>query len=92
MFITGVRARGCTAAAAFFYGLPEMPVQGITMKDIIVEMGDGYVEEAGMMANSPDLRRAGIFMRNAVDVDLRGVEVHGVEGDWLLADDSVKLV
>ena len=92
VFITGVRARGCTAAAAFFYGLPEMPVQGITMKDVVVEMGDGYVEEAGMMANSPDLRRAGIYMRNAVDVDLRGVEVHGVVGDWLVADDSVKLV
>ena len=61
------------------------------MQDVVVEMGDGYVEEAGMMANSPDLRRAGFFMRNARNVDLRGVRVHGVEGDVLLVDDSVQL-
>ena len=91
VFISGVRARGCTAAAGFFYGLPEMPVEGITLKDVVVEMGDGYVEEAGQMANAPDLRRAGFYLRNAVNVDLRGVKVKGVEGDWLLTDDSVQL-
>ena len=89
--ITGVRVKGATACAAFFYGLPEVPVEGVTMQDVVVEMGDGYVEEAGMMANSPDLRRAGFFMRNARNVDLRGVRVHGVEGDVLLIDDSVQL-
>jgi hypothetical protein len=30
-------------------------------------------------------------MRNARNVDLRGVRVHGVEGDVLLIDDSVQL-
>ncbi len=89
--ITGVRVKGATACAAFFYGLPEMPVEGVTMQDVVVEMGDGYVEEAGMMANSPDLRRAGFFLRNAKHVDLRGVKVTGVEGDMLLIDDSVQL-
>ena len=89
--ISGVRVKGATACAAFFYGLPEMPVEGVTIQDVVVEMGDGYVEEAGQMANSPDLRRAGFFLRNAVNVDLRGVTVHGVEGEMLLIDDSVKL-
>jgi len=89
--ISGVRARGVTACAGFFYGLPEMPVQGVTLQDVTVEMGEGYIEEAGMMANPPELKKAGFFLRNAVGVDLRGVKVRGVEGDWLLVDDSVQL-
>ena len=89
--ITGVRVRGATACAAFFYGLPEMPVEGVSLRDVVVEMGDGYVEEAGMMANSPDLRRAGFFLRNAKKVDLRDVKVTGVVGEMMLVDDSVQL-
>lgn len=89
--ISGVRARGVTACAAFFYGLPEMPVDGISMQDIVVEMGDGYIEEAGMMAEPPMLKKAGFYMRNAINVDIRGVKVRGVEGSWLNADDSVSL-
>ena len=91
VFITGVRARGVTGAAAFFYGLPEMPVEGITIQDVVVEMGDGYVEECGMMANSPELVKAGFFLRNARNVDLRGVQVRNLVGDLMLVDDSVQL-
>ena len=89
--ISGVRARGVTSCAGFFYGLPEMPVEGVSLQDVVVEMGEGYIEDPAMMGNCPDLKKAGFFLRNAVDVDLRGVRVKGVEGDWLLVDDTVKL-
>ena len=85
--ITGVRARDCTACAGFFYGLAEMPVEGVTMRDVIVEMADG---PAGMMEGCPEMRRAGFFLRNAAHVDLKGVKVHGADA-WLDADDSVRL-
>ena len=88
--ITGVRARGCTACAGFFYGLAEMPVEGITLRDVIVEMTDGPAGRPAMMEGCPEMRRAGFFLRNAVNVDLTGVKVHGTDA-WLDADDSVRL-
>ena len=88
--ITGVRARGCTACAGFFYGLAEMPVEGVTMRDVIVEMADGPAGRPAMMEGCPEMRRAGFFLRNAVNVDLTGVKVQGADA-WLDADDSVRL-
>ncbi len=89
--ISGVRARGCTSCAGFFYGLPEMPVEGVSLQDVVVEMGEGPVQNPAMMNDCPKLKKAGFFLRNAVGVDLRGVKVRGVEGEWLLIDESVKL-
>ncbi len=89
--ISGVRARHCTACAGFFYGLAEMPVEGVSLQDVMVEMTDGPSGRPAMMDGCPDMQRAGFFLRNAVNVDLRGVKVRGVQGDWLDMDESVKL-
>ena len=88
--VTNVRARGCTACAGFFYGLREMPVEGITMRDVIIEMADGPAGYPAMMEGCPKMQGAGFFLRNAVNVDLKGVKVHGADA-WLDADDSVRL-
>jgi len=90
--ISGVRARQCTACAGFFYGLAEMPVEGVTMQDVVVEMTqDGPAGHPAMMDGCPQMQGAGFFLRNAVGVDLRGVKVRGVKGEWLDIDESVKL-
>ena len=89
--ISGVRARKCTACAGFFYGLAEMPVEGVSMQDVVVEMTDGPVGLPAMMDGCPDMQRNGFFLRNAVNVDLRGVKVIGVNGEWLDIDGSVQL-
>ena len=90
--ISGVRARECTACAGFFYGLAEMPVEGVSMQDVVVEMAEnGKPGRPAMMSGLDDMQGAGFFLRNAVGVDLRGVKVRGVKGEWLDIDDSVKL-
>ena len=90
--ISGVRARECTACAGFFYGLAEMPVEGVSMQDVVVEMAaDGKPGRPAMMSGLDDMQGAGFFLRNAPGVDLRGVKVRGVKGDWLDIDDSVQL-
>ena len=90
--ISGVRARECTACAGFFYGLAEMPVEGVSMQDVVVEMAEnGKPGRPAMMSGLEDMQGAGFFLRNAVGVDLRGVKVRGVRGEWLDIDDSVKL-
>ncbi len=90
--ITGVRARQCTACAGFFYGLAEMPVDGVSMQDVVIEMTqDGPSGMPAMMYPIPDMQGEGFFLRNAVKVDLRGVKVKGAKGDWIDMDESVKL-
>lgn len=90
--ISGVRARQCTACAGFFYGLAEMPVEGVTMQDVVVEMAEnGAPGRPAMMSGLEDMQGAGFFLRNAVGVDLRGVKVRGVKGEWLDIDESVRL-
>ncbi len=90
--ITGVRARRCTACAGFFYGLAEMPVEGVTMQDVVVEMTqDGPADRPAAMEGCPEMKGAGFFLRNAKNVDLRGVKVRGVQGQWLDIDNSVEL-
>lgn len=90
--ITNVRARKCTACAGYFYGLAEMPVEGVTLRDVLVEMAeDGAPGRPAMMDGCPEMQGAGFFLRNARDVDLSGVRVQGVKGPWLDMDGSVKL-
>lgn len=60
------------------------------MRDVIIEMTDGPAGYPAMMEGCPKMRRAGFFLRNAVNVDLTGVKVHGADA-WLDADDSVRL-
>ena len=90
--IKGVRARSCTACAGFFYGLAEMPVEGVSMQDITVEMVDGPAGRPAMMDGCPEMQRAGFFLRNAINVDLREVKVIGAMGKWLDEDNSVQMV
>ena len=90
--ITGVRARGCSACAGFFYGLPEMPVEGVTFTDVVVEMDpDGAPDYPAMMDDCPKMQGAGLYLRNARGVRLSGVKMLGVQGGILDADGSVQV-
>ncbi|MBQ3669716.1 MAG: glycoside hydrolase family 28 protein [Clostridia bacterium] len=88
--ISGVRARGCTSCAGFFYGLPEMPIDGVTLSDVVIEMGDGYIEDPGMMNDCPRLVKAGFFMRNVKRFTLNRVKVLNAVGETLDADESAQ--
>ena len=91
--ISSVTARNCTACAGFFYGLSEMPVERVTMSDVLVEMtSDGKPECPAMMDDCPRMQGAGFFLRNARDVDLRGVKVVNLRGEMLDVDESVTLI
>ena len=90
--ISNVTARKCGACAGFFFGLPERPVEGVTLSNVLVEMD----EEAApglpaMMTGCPEMKGAGFYLRNAERVDLGGVRVVGVNGPLVDADESVRM-
>ena len=89
--VTDVTVRGCTACAGFFHGLPESPVQGVSLQNVTVEMEkDGKPDRPAMMDDCPEMRGRGFYLRNARGVHVSQVRVLGVCGETLDADDSVK--
>jgi polygalacturonase len=79
--LSHITAREVKYAAAFLYGLAEMPVEDISFSDISITMSP--VAEAGYpeMADDMDLmQRAGFFACNVRGLHLHHVEVDGQQG------------
>lgn len=96
--IQNCRVTDATAAAGFFYGLPEMPVENVSLSNCLISMQqDAPAGEPDMMEDLPDMAQEGIFMRNARGVVFENVRVEhavnlsGDDGAWDV-DDSVEYV
>jgi hypothetical protein len=79
--LSHITARDVKVAAAFLYGLAEMPLEDISLSDISITMS--LAAEAGYpeMADDMDLmQRAGFFVRHAHGLRLHHVEVNGQLG------------
>jgi hypothetical protein len=73
--LSHITAREVRVAAAFLYGLAEMPVEDVTLSDVAIAMAAGAEPGYADMADDLELmRRAGIVARNA-----RGLRLHNVE-------------
>ncbi|MCX7839627.1 MAG: glycoside hydrolase family 28 protein, partial [Anaerolineae bacterium] len=80
-------ARGAKIAAGFVYGLPEMPIEDLTLDDVSIEMDRnaeaGYAE---MADDIPQHRAAGLFVRNVRGLRLRDVEITNQIGEAFLIE------
>ncbi len=87
--LSQISARGARVAAAFLYGLAEMPLEDITLSDVSIALAE--TAEAGYadMADGLELmERAGLFVRNARRLRLHGVQISGQVGPALRIEDS----
>ncbi len=87
--ITDVTVREARVSAGFVYGLPEMPVERLTLRDVTVTMQKGRPGQAAMLADFPDQEAAGFFIRNAKDVVMQNVRIVGQEGPIVDSDETV---
>ena len=85
-----ITAEDAHYAAALLYGLPEMPVEDVSFRDVAIRMSDRAV--SGTPRNIDDqqpLVRAGFIARNVHGLHLEGVEVSGQQGEpFVLTDVS----
>lgn len=89
--IFGVHARKCAACAGYFYGLAEMPVEDVSLRDITVEMeANGTPDYPAMMKDAVKMQGAGFFLRNVQGLTLEGVRVLGTRGKAIDADGTVQ--
>ncbi len=90
---SGIRARGARVAAAFIYGLPEMPVANLSLRDFSVSMAEGCDETipAEMADGLPDMCRHGIWIRNVDGLSLNAIHIEGFNGKAIDVDASVRM-
>lgn len=82
--LSGVTCRGATSAAGFVWGLPEMPVRRLTLRDVDIEVvsrADLPAHVAAMALAAEPTRGAGFLCRHAEDVRLDGCTVRGATGE-----------
>jgi polygalacturonase len=87
--LSHITAHNVKYAAAFLYGLAEMPLEDITLSDISISLSPDA--EAGYpdMADDMELmQRAGFFVRNARSLRLHHVEISGQTGAAFRVIDS----
>ncbi|TMC70148.1 MAG: glycoside hydrolase family 28 protein [Chloroflexi bacterium] len=75
-------------AAAFLYGLPEMPIEAVSFRDVAIQMSERAT--AGKPRNFDDigtLSRAGFIARNVRGLSLDDVVVSGQQGEPFVLTD-----
>ena len=77
---------GTEVAACYVDGLPEMPVDSVTLQNIRVSYAENAREGVpAMMTNAQKRRKLGLYFDNVKNVTLRNVTIEGCEGDALTA-------
>ncbi|MBN1887677.1 MAG: glycoside hydrolase family 28 protein [Thermoflexales bacterium] len=90
--LANITARGARYAAAFLYGLPEAPVEDVSLSDVSISMSPDAEEGYPEMADDMELmQRAGLFIRNARGLRLHNVEVTQQLGPALSVGDSTDI-
>ncbi|MFW5744521.1 MAG: glycoside hydrolase family 28 protein [Spirochaetota bacterium] len=82
--LAAITCRGATSAAGFVWGLPEMPVRRLSLRDVhveVVQQPDRPARVAAMALAAEPTRGAGFLCRYAEDVRLDGVSIRGAVGE-----------
>jgi polygalacturonase len=78
--ISGIRAAGCRASAGFIAGLPESPVERLSLRDCefsIDESAGVSPNESDMFTGPPPVTGKGIRLLNVKDPEFSAVRVRG---------------
>lgn len=81
--ISNIRAKNVTASAGYIYGIPEQPVEGLTLSNYSVDMidTDGALKDKPIMAfHVRKTRGEGIFCANIKNSVFRDISVKIING------------
>lgn len=80
--IKNVVCTDCHAAGIYFYGLPELPIESVTLENVSISFAENAeIGRAAMMQGCEVSRKKGIFIRNAEQVFMKNVTIDGYEGE-----------
>lgn len=80
--VKNVVCTDCHVAGVYFYGLPESPIESVTLEDVKIAFSENAkAGRAAMMSGCEPCSKKGIFIRNANEVRLKNVEIKGYYGE-----------
>ncbi len=86
--LSHISVRDAHYAAAFLYGLPEMPIEDVSFDDVSITMASNAQAGAPDMADEVEpMCRAGFFARNVLGLRLEGVRIANQIGEGFLLED-----
>lgn len=87
--IHDIRATGVRSVAAFIYGLPEMPIEDLSLENFDISMDpDSEPVEPAMIANAPKLSQSGVFMENTKNCAIRKFSVEGLKTPFFVRNSN----
>ena len=71
-------------AGCYFDGLPEQPIERVSMKNVTITFDPEAKEgQAAMADNRPTVKKLAIYAENVKEIDLHNVKIEGYEGERL---------
>lgn len=89
---TGIHADGCHACAGYFLGLPEQPIERITITDThFTYAPDATPMPPAMAVGVDSCLRRGLITQNVRLLECRNVSIEGQDGERLSAENVEKI-
>lgn len=71
-------------AGCYFDGLPEQPIERVSMKNVTITFDpNAEAGQAAMADNRPNVKKLAIYAENVKEIDLHNVKITGYEGERL---------
>lgn len=71
-------------AGCYFDGLPEQPIERVSMKNVSITFEpNAEAGQAAMADNRPYVKKLAIYAENVKEIDLHNVKIEGYEGERL---------
>ena len=70
-------------AGCYFDGLPEQPIERVSMKNVSITFDPTPRRQAAMADNRPHVKKLAIYAENVKEIDLHNVKIEGYEGERL---------
>lgn len=92
ILINNITVYGASAAAGFFYGLPESPIERVTISNTTVCM-DPEAEggQPAMMGQMEPMKGEGFYLRYVKGLTMSQVRIENVLGNAVNADETVQV-
>jgi hypothetical protein len=78
---------GAEVAAVYFDGLPEAPIEEVSLENVSISFSPDAKPGVPIMENFAKQRcRLGLYLDNVRHIRLKDVKLEGVDGEALIAD------
>lgn len=88
-----IECRDCEWAAGYFYGLPEMPIDSVTIDNVsFTYKPDASAGQPAMMDGMEFTRKLGLSFNEVKNIRLRRVTISGQDGEELLLNNVSEVI